>query len=74
MCIDTNRYAERTSQAKVSQLDHSIVAYQKVLRLEVTMQDTMRVAIDNTQANLVQEALQGRNREHTKPETHTHND
>ena len=51
--VGARRYAERAGEAKVGQFQVALLVDEKVLRLKVTVQDTVRVAKRDTRDRLV---------------------
>ena len=49
--------AKRSSQAEIGQLDDSVLIDEQVLRLEITVHDSVRVAVGRRLKNLVRETL-----------------
>jgi hypothetical protein len=58
-----NRDAERPCQSKVCELEQVVPAIdQQVLRLQVAVEDAVRVAVGDAPQDLVEEGLQGEQR------------
>lgn len=58
MCVDTDRDAKRSGQAKVCQLDAAHVVNEQILWLEVTVQHTPCMAEQYALTDLEHVALQ----------------
>jgi len=57
MGVDPDRNTKCPSQAKVGQLDNTLVVYQKVLGFKVSVEDTATVTEVNALQDLVKVAL-----------------
>lgn len=57
MCVGSKRNTKRPSQTEISQLEVSVAVNQQVLRLEVTVQDAVAVAVANAFHQLSHELL-----------------
>lgn len=57
MCVCSDRNPKGSSQPKVGQLDGSLLVNKEVLRFQVTMEHTARVAKHNPLQDLVRVAL-----------------
>lgn len=57
MCEGAVRDAERSGEAEVSEFDKSVDIDEQVLRLEIAMNDTVRVTVRDATQQLVQVAL-----------------
>ena len=60
MCVRSHRNAEGAGQAEVGELQVVVLADQQVLRLEVTVQDAMRMTVQEARGELMCEFLCGR--------------
>lgn len=59
MGVHPDRNAKRPGQAEVRQLDHALIVYEEVLRLQVPVENPATVAEVNPLQDLVQVALSG---------------
>ena len=57
MRVRLNRKTEGSSQTKVCKFNDSVLVNEEVLGLEITMQNTMRVAVENALEDLVEIGL-----------------
>ena len=57
MCVGSDGHTKGSSQSKVCQFDHTLCTDEQVLRLQVSMQDAMRMTELNGIENLVDIAL-----------------
>ena len=64
MSVRPHRDTECTRKAKISQLEIVIFVDQKILRLEVSMEYTMRVAVQQARIQLMCEFLKGKRYQH----------
>ena len=59
MCVGSHRNAKRASKAEVGELQVVVLADQQVLRLEVTVEDAMGMAVEEARGELMCEFLRG---------------
>ena len=60
MCVGSHRNAEGACKAEVGELQVVVLTDQQVLRLEVTVEDAMGMAVEEARGELMCEFLWGR--------------